>query len=220
MSLPELNKIYVGDCLEIMKGWPDKCVDLVVTDPPYGMGRFKGDEKNCFEVLDLAFKEIPRLIKDGGSAFFFTSTGEVLNLGNRIPMHFRRMLWMYKPADMTFPYYGWLLKSEAILWYSKNGTVNLEERTPFRHDCYMATRIGREGVEGHPTVKPLSVVKDLASRCPKGGIVFDPFMGSGTTAVACNDLGLNWLGIEINPEYVKIAEDRIVREGSQLKLAI
>jgi site-specific DNA-methyltransferase (adenine-specific) len=218
--MPELNKIYTGDCLEIMKQWPDKCVDLVVTDPPYGMGRFKGDEKECFEVLDMAFKEIPRLIKDSGSAFFFTSTAEVFNLGNRIPMHFRRMLWMYKPADMTFPYFGWLLKSEAILWFSKNESINFEERKPYRHDCYIASRIGKEGVEGHPTVKPISVIKDLVSRCPKGGIILDPFIGSGTTAIACIDKHIDWLGIEINPEYVKIAEARIAKERSQLKFSI
>lgn len=216
---PELNRIYQGDCIEVMKTWPSAIFDAVITDPPYGMGRFDGDEKNCFEVLDAAFKEIPRLIKPTGFAVFFTSTGEVLNLGARIPMKFERMLWMYKPADMTFPFRGWLLKSEAILWYS-HGQPLLEERRPYRHDCYVATKIGREGVEGHPTVKPLSVIKDLVSRVPQGGAVLDPFLGSGTTAVAANDLGRQWVGIEINPVYVAIAEARIARERRQMKMAL
>ena len=167
--MPELNKIYVGDCLEIMRGWPDGCVDLIVTDPPYGMGRFAGDEKNFLEVIGPSFQEWPRLLKSKGAAFVFMSTGEVINLANRVPLPFRRMLWMYKPADCTYPLEGWLLTSEAILWFSKNGTSNLHDRHPYRHDCYVAKHIGREGVEGHPTVKPLDVVKDLVFRCPRGG---------------------------------------------------
>lgn len=218
-TAPELNRIYQGDCAEVMRSWPDECVDLIVTDPPYGMNKFKGDEKDFLEIIGPSFQEWPRLLKPKGAAFVFMSTGEVVNLANRVPLKFRRMLWMYKPADMTFPLEGWLLTSEAILWFSKNGTSNLRDRKPYKHDCYQATQIGREGVEGHPTVKPLSVVKDLVFRCAPGGVVLDPFLGSGTTAVAAEEIGdISWLGIEQNPDYCKIAQGRIDRVRAQGRL--
>jgi DNA modification methylase len=120
------------------------------------------------------------------------------------------MLWMYKPADCTYPLEGWLLTSEAILWFRKNGAKsNLHKRNPFRHDCYIHTKVGQEGVEGHPTVKPLSVIHDLASRCPEGGIILDPFCGSGTTLVAAKMLGRRYIGIDIEKKYCDIAEERL-----------
>jgi DNA modification methylase len=66
-----------------------------------------------------------------------------------------------------------------------------------------------EGVEGHPTVKPLAVVKDFVSRCPVGGLVYDPFIGSGTTAIAAIDLHRRWVGSEIHAGYYSVAQKRV-----------
>jgi len=67
----------------------------------------------------------------------------------------------------------------------------------------------------HPTVKPLAVVSWLIKlACPEGGLVLDPFMGSGTTGKACKNVGRNFLGIEMNPEYFLIAEKRVGVESS------
>lgn len=78
---------------------------------------------------------------------------------------------------------------------------------------------------GHPTIKPEKVIESLISvACPTGGIVFDPFMGSGTTAVACKRLGLHYIGFEINDEFYKVAKDRVngitrkEKEEGQMKL--
>ena len=145
--------------------------------------------------------------------FVFASTGEVVNLANAVRAHdFKRLFWMYKPADCTYPLAGWLLKSEAILWFVKGDRIGLEERRPFKHDCYIHNGVGREGVEGHPTVKPLAVVKDIASRCPVRGLILDPFMGSGTTLVAAKQLGRRAIGIEIEERYCEIAVKRLAQE--------
>jgi site-specific DNA-methyltransferase (adenine-specific) len=86
------------------------------------------------------------------------------------------------------------------------------------------TRTGRVTIQknNHPTVKPLSLMKYLCqlTRTPTGGIVLDPFAGSGTTLWAAEFHNRPWLGIELSEEYVKIAEARIARERSQLKMAI
>ena len=68
-----------------------------------------------------------------------------------------------------------------------------------------------EGKElGHPNAKPLEFVKRMVSNSSeKGGLVFDPFMGSGTTGVACKEIGRDFIGCEINPDYFKIANERI-----------
>lgn len=202
--------IYHGDCREILPTL--ESVDLVVTDPPYGFSRVQNDDKNFLKIVGPALTSAFSLLPDGGSMFVFSGTGEVINLANSVKAQFKRMLWMYKPADCTFPLQGWLLTSEAILWFMKKGKCNMFDRHPFRHDCYIHNRTGREGVEGHPTVKPLSVITDFASRCPLNGTILDPFMGSGTTLRAAKDLGRRAIGIELEEKYCEIAVKRLQQE--------
>jgi len=202
--------IYHGDCREVMPHLGP--VDMVLTDPPYGMNRFETDCKNYLESVGPALKQAWGLLVETGSMFVFTSTGEVVNVANALKQPLKRLLWMYKPADCTYPLAGWLLKSEAILWFSKGSGLNLTERRPYKHDCYIVRRVGCEGVEGHPTVKPLSVVCDLVSRCPPDGTILDPFMGSGTTLVAAKQLGRMAIGIEIEEKYCEIAAKRLQQE--------
>lgn len=204
------NRIICGDCLEIMGDLPDKSIDLCLTDPPYGFERFKGDEKDTYiETIRQAFNQVRRVLKTGGWAFVFTGTGDVKKILCAITLDFRRQLWVYKPADCTFPYRGWLLKSEAILLFSNGEPEKLQERTPYHHDCYVHKKVGHEGVDGHPTVKPLWIISDLVSRSAPNAIILDPFLGSGTTAVACKRLNRRYIGIEINPDYCAIAEKRL-----------
>ena len=83
MNWPEdyIGRVLHGDCLEVMKGMPDGCVDLVLTDPPYGMDRFETDGKDYLEKISPALFDLDRVLCDGGSAFVFTSTGEVMKVG-------------------------------------------------------------------------------------------------------------------------------------------
>lgn len=202
--------IYNGDCREILPTLSP--VDLVLTDPPYGMNKFETDGKDYLDDVGPALRSTWEVMRGGASLFVFTSTGEVVKVANAIGQTLRRMFWMYKPADCTYPYYGWLLTSEAILWFVKGEKPLLKDRNPFRHDCYVHRRVGMEGVEGHPTVKPLSVILDFASRCPDEGTIIDPFMGSGTTLRAAKDLGRKAIGIEIEERYAEIAAKRLEQE--------
>jgi len=127
---------------------------------------------------------------------------------------FERMLWMYKPNDETFPWRGWLLTSEAIL-VSSMGKGEWLEVSPYAHDCYSPTTLGselpKEWGKAHASVKPLAVVSDLVARV--GGVVYDPFLGSGTTAVACQQLGRKCRGVEISPAYVAVTLERLAGMG-------
>lgn len=210
--------LYLGDCLGVMKEIPDKSVDAVITDPPYGMNRFDTDGKDFLDVVAPALKLAFRKLKQNASMFVFASTAEVINVGNVLASNFKRMFWMYKPADCTYPLKGWLLKSEAILWFVKGDGYNLIERKPYRHDCYIHKRVGLEGVEGHPTVKPLWVIRDLVLRFEVGATILDPFMGSGTTGVACRQEFRKFIGIEIEPKYFEIAVNRIKKARMQPNL--
>lgn len=101
-----LDKIVEGDCLDLMRRMPDKCVDAVITDPPYGFNRASWDGKDFKESLSPRLVEVSRLLAGGGWLFLFSGTGECLSVGNLVPLDFRRMLWMYKPADCTYPWQG------------------------------------------------------------------------------------------------------------------
>ena len=209
--------IYHADCRDILPYLPK--VDLVLTDPPYGFGRFETDSKGYLESVAPRLKQTWDILIDTGCMFVFASTGEIVNLSNAIGLNPKRVLWMYKPADCTYPLHGWLLKSEAILWFIKgNNGCNLVERKPYRHDCYIHNRVGLEGIEGHPTVKPIAVCHDFVMRCPVDGLILDPFMGSGTTLRAAKDLGRKAIGIEIEERYCEIAAKRMAQTVMELNI--
>jgi len=200
--------IFHGDCREVLPGLP-QC-GFMVTDPPYGMGRVTNDGKDFLDVVGPALRMAWLLLDD---AFVFTSTAEIVSVSNEIALLPRRVFWMYKPNDCTFPLAGWLLTSEAILWFSRPGVIRLMFRSPFRHDTYVHSRVGQEGVDGHPTVKPLWVIRDLVSRMPEAAhATLDPFMGSGTTLVAAKQLGRRAIGIEIEEIYCEIAAKRLEQD--------
>jgi DNA modification methylase len=125
---------------------------------------------------------------------------------------FERMLWLYKAAQCTFPWRGWILTSESIPVCSI-GKPDWQEVHPFSHDCYYLPEVSGELAKDagwHGSVKPLSVVSDLLARiCATGAVVFDPFLGSGTTMVAAQNLGRKCYGLEIAPGYCGVILERM-----------
>jgi len=121
------------------------------------------------------------------------------------------MLWLYKAAQMAKPWRGWILKSESIL-VSTVGKAQWNEVKPYAHDCYYKSEVSGQLPKDsgwHGSVKPLDVVVDLTQRvCGNGGIVYDPFLGSGTTLIACERLGRKCRAVEISPAYVAVALQR------------
>lgn len=188
--------------------------ELCLTDPPYGQNQ-KGvtnDEPEKHKALLAgAVSRIP--VTDGIIVAFNSprTFGAWLTPLLAAGYEFERMLWLYKAAQCTFPWRGWILKSEAILVGSR-GAAAWQEVHPFVHDCYYLSEVSGEldpALGWHGSVKPMSVVSDLMQRTShRNGLVYDPFLGSGTTLIAAEQLGRRCYGIEIAPQYVAVTLQR------------
>lgn len=208
--------LYLGDCLEILP--MIESVDAVVTDPPYGVSgqqntktaSRRDGKKNDYQafidsvdyVNDVAVKAISQLISSGCRV--------VLTPGNRcvtlypVPDSFGAV---FQPASVGLQPWG-RADAQPILYYGKSphgGT-----RLPGQKCSYTLTEAPPKDADGHPCPKPIRFWTSLleASSNP-GETVLDPFMGSGTTGVACANLGRSFIGIEITERYFDIACERI-----------
>jgi site-specific DNA-methyltransferase (adenine-specific) len=192
--------IYHGDCREVLPTLGP--VDLVLTDPPYGVGMesFKDDFSCVPEALKVCESKLMAC---------FMSPRRIYDLCRALDgnWEYERTIWMEKVADISFPWRGWLMNSEAILIFSRPGAA---WPTPekYSRDCY---RVGPWGKQGHPNNKPPDVVQDIIQKIA-GQSIIDPFMGSGTTLRAAKDLGRKAIGIEIEEKYCEIAAKRLSQE--------
>jgi len=213
--IPELNKIYQGDCLEIMKTWPDKCIDLVLTDPPYGMNylsnHYKHGNPHAKIVNDDKFpldalQEMFRIARHG--VFSFCRWDNLRD----IPKPKSFLAWIknnWTAGDLEHEY-GRQWEGIAF-WPQEEHKFNT--RPP---DVFNFTRIPSTQLN-HPTEKPVNLL-EVILKDNVGDIILDPFCGSGSTLLAAERLGRRWIGIEISSEYCKIAQERIDRERAQIKM--
>ena len=187
--------------------------DAVLTDPPYGQNQdgVPGDEAENLPSVVTAARHLP---VDDGVVIAFQSPrtfpawlNECVSAGHR----FERMLWLYKRAQNSYPWRGWLLKSEAILATSI-GSAKWHDYHPYAHDCYLLAEVSGEidsSIGWHGSVKPVSVVSDIAQRiCPRDALIYEPFSGSGTTIIAAEQTGRRCYAMELSPNYVDVAVRR------------
>jgi len=205
-----VNEIICGDCLEVMKEMPDKCVDVIITDPvwPNALKILNGSE-NAYELFESAAKHFPRL-----------SDRLVVHLGCTSDPRFLSAV----PSEMPFIRVNWLRYG----FPSFRGRILVGSDVAYSFGSPPKSRKGYHLLPGettgnsskniqaklkiHPAVRNLSHVKYLVDKFSSpGDLIFDPFIGSGTTARAAKDLKRNFIGIEINPEYCKIAEERLAQ---------
>lgn len=186
----------------------------ILTDPNYGINQpgVNGDEEK--KHSQLISRAVPLLPLKNGICASFASTRTFptwLDAIRENGHHFERMLWMYKAAQCTFPWRGWILTSESIL-VSTIGAAEWQEVKPYSHDCYYLSEVSGElspNIGWHGSVKPISVVTDLLSRiCADGNIVGDLFLGSGTTLIAAEQLNRLCYGMEIAPKFCDLTIKR------------
>lgn len=248
MTYPDdyINKIIQGDCLQIMKGIPDKSIDLVLTDPPYNISQknkiFRdyrngknGDIKMNFGEWDYNFNiepfliESKRILKYNGSVIVWTSEqlyGKYREWFSK-NMHPKQLLvWVKTNPLPQFRLVGYRQATELMFWALKNKNTKDNENFIFQkqkemNNVFYSPIVGGKERTEHPTQKPLSIISEIVKRhCRLNGIVLDPFLGSGTTACACKMLDRNYIGIEISPEYCAIARQRVgaTKYQEELKL--
>lgn len=232
-----INKIINADCMDILKELPDKCIDLVLTDPPYLYRNIVGGgNSKLTQTITTAFKDIEN-IKDGVSLDF---CNEILRIQDKINCY----IWCSK--DQIIDYLDFFVKQnncsyDILTWYKSNAmpTFNNKYLTDkeyclyFRRGGYCmpdnyedARTIFNEPINiidknkwGHPTIKPLKIFEKLVKNSTKeGDLILDCFSGSGTTAVACHNLKRNFICIEKDYDYWKASVERYEREKAQLKL--
>ena len=192
--------LYVGDCLEILPTLEK--VDAVITDPPYGIG-FGSKHTKWSANRGTVLGEWDACAADVG--FLADYASDVVIWGGErfsLPIRRRWLTWVKPDAPPTFA-------STEFAWTNKDA--------PARHIVQSISATNAERV-GHPTQKPIRVMEWCLGFFPLAASVLDPFMGSGTTGVACANLGRKFIGIEIEPKYFDIACERIENAYRQSRL--
>lgn len=190
-------KLLHGDCLEEMKKIPDGSIDLVLTDPPYGLDikylSYEDSQENLHKLID---DMMPELLRVGKRVAIFPGINNVW----RYPKSDWMMCWFYGTTGSwgKMGYNSW----QPILFYGKNNRR-------YGMDTVKYSKIEKRH-PGHPCSKPIGLMTALVERLSdEGETVLDPFMGTGSTGVACKNLNRNFIGIELDPTYFEIAQKRI-----------
>jgi DNA modification methylase len=219
----EKNKIYCGDCLNLIKEIPDKSVDLILTDPPYNISKTdinkgSGILRQNFGEWDYDYKpelyidEWQRVLKDNGQIYVFCSDvliGDYSNLFNQHFGFFKLLVfWRSNPCPQ-FRKRTFVQNHQYICWgrqgnYTFNFISQNEMHTCFQYKFTIKDRVA------HPNQKDVTLLEKLIKiSTNENDLVLDCFVGSGSTAMACLKNNRNYIGIELNPEYIAIANKRI-----------
>jgi DNA modification methylase len=187
-----------GDCLELLPSLQAQSVDLIVTDPPY--------PKQYDYLYGKMAKEAKRVLRIGGSLVTLCGHYQLPKVLNDICEHLRYR-WIVKldhPGSHARMAMGIMVTWKPMLWF-----VN-EKLSPRRNITDGCASQKRSKESGHPWQQDLDyALWAIESLTDAGDTVLDPFMGSGTTGVACVNTGRNFIGFDKMPEYVKIAQRRI-----------
>jgi DNA modification methylase len=199
----ELNKIYNMDCLEGLKSIDDNSIDYIITDPPYNVGKDVWDY-SVLDLLDNCAKECARVLKQEGIMYWFVPTRHLLKIGFLISQYipYRWCFVWNTPNNMLGGDIGFS-KYTSILIFSKAKSIH-------RNMQDLKSINWKPNHNGHPTPKPEVLIRYIVEKISKEeDLILDPFMGSGTTAVVCNQLKRKYVGFEISKEYCDIANRRL-----------
>lgn len=213
--------LYQGDCLDYLRTLPSESVDAIVTDPPYGMNlqpqrqktkAIRGDVRR--EAMSLWWATVPvlhRVAKNDTAHFFFgrwseTWAQEVLSQWFTV-----KGCVVWRKNQWGIGYY--LRPQWELIWYCHKGTPPVPVKAD--SDVWDAKR---ESSPVHSCQKPVDLLERAVKYvCPTAATVLDPFMGVGTTGVACMRGGYNFIGCEIDPAYFSVAESRIAQAQPALR---
>lgn len=222
--------LRLGDCLEVLKNIPSASIDLIVTDPPYLIENTKAGGKSklakSIQVMNNEIKE--NNLVSGFNEKILEEMYRVMKNTNiyiwcnhkQIPMYldffvkekgcsFDIIIWNKTNAMPLFNN-KYLTDKEYCLYFRKNAYCNPNSYVEAKTVYYQPINIKDKKLWDHPTIKPLNIIEILIKNSSKeNNIILDPFMGSGTTGVACKNLNRNFIGIELDEKYFNIAKERI-----------
>lgn len=233
-----MAKSYIrcGDCLELMKDIPDSSVDLIITDPPYkvtsrgsagnsgGMMQkdinkkgkvFKYNDIDCIEYAP----EFYRILKDGSHCYVMTNHVNLIHMLNTFTdcgFHFIKSLIWDKGNKIMGQYY--MSQFEYILFFRKGKGIKINNCGT--SDIISIPNIKTKDSMGknlHDTEKPVALMELLVKNSSQEKqIVYDPFMGIGSTGVACIRTKRNFIGFEKDKNYFLISRKRLKEERKLL----
>lgn len=239
-----LNKIHCGDCIELMDKMPASSIDVAVTSPPYNLrnstgngmkdargGKWKNaqlvngyedhnDDMPHDEYVEWQRKcltAMMRVLREDGAIFYnhkWRVQGGVMQDRHDIVQGFpvRQIIIWKRSGGINFNP-GYFLPTYEVIYLICKSNFKLAPKANAIGDVWI---IPQENNNPHPAPFPV----ELAQRCIQsttGKIIFDPFMGSGTTAIAAEVCGRDWIGIELSKDYCKLARERIEAQKGLLK---
>lgn len=203
------NTIHLGDCLDLMRSLPDKSIDLVLTDPPYGIGMDGGNVGykgfNNFEKKEWDKMTPPREYFD---EIFRISKNQIIWGGNYFGLPASRcwLIW-----DKGEGFYNRTYAEAELAWTGMDSNVKIFKHDPLAKGDYK----GKE----HPTQKPVKLFQWCLERYSQpNDLILDPFSGSGTTAIAAHNLGRRFICIEKERDYHAASVQRLKDTQAQLRL--
>ena len=213
-----INRITQGDCLELMKELDDKSIDLVVTDPPYGIGINKmnfvtsgavkvgGAYRNDYTTHDTDW-DSDGLTKDCFDLMRHKSNNQIIfganNFSSILPESRCWIVWDKRIKDK----YSNDFSDIEMAWTSFDRPSRI-----IRHlwSGMLQQDMKNKEKRVHPTQKPVQVIINIIKMFSnEGDTILDPFLGSGTTAVACKLTGRDFIGFELDGNYCNIARKRV-----------
>lgn len=233
MELQHIRRaaLYTADSSVFTKNIPDHSVDLILTDPPYNLGDYstgnikmdwRADFNNDIAAWDTDFApaawlaEFRRILKPTGNIVAFTSynlLGDWHRAFDPVFDTFQFMVWHKTNPAPKLRRAGFLNSCELIVFaWNKGHTWNFGKQNEMHNFIETPICMGGERVTDpkHPTQKPLSVLRHILKIASNpGDIVLDPFMGVGSTGVAALEMERRFIGIDMEPSYVKAAKTRI-----------
>lgn len=220
-------KLLQGDCLELMKDIQDNSIDCIITDPPYklnkttgsstssGMsekwgGMLKAGDKNANMINTISFDswlpELYRIASEQSHIYIFTNDKNLNDLiscalKNKFKLH-NILIW--KKNNITPN--RWYMKNCEFIIFLRKG----KSRPLYNKSASHFFEINNIRNKIHPTQKPVELIEELIKNSSKeGDTIFDLFMGSGTTGVACKNINRDFIGMELDDKYFEVAKERI-----------
>lgn len=240
-----LNRIICGDAVSTMKKMPDECVDLIVTSPPYNLKNSTGNGMkdgrggkwsnaalmngyatyhDCMphvEYVDwqrLCLSEMLRILKDDGAIFYnhkWRVQAGLLQDRHDIVAGFpvRQIIIWRRKGGLNFNA-GYFLPTYEVIYLIAKPHFKLAPKANAYGDVWEFTQ---EMKNAHPAAFPLNLIDRIVTST-NAKVVLDPFMGSGTTAIAAINNNKSYIGIDISEEYCQMARSRIKQHQSQKRL--
>lgn len=237
----EFDSIYNQDCLQVMRNMPNESIDLIVTDPPYrvtsrgGMASTtmsgywvtkKAYSGKIFDHNDIDIDEyLPdfyRILKANAHCYIMCNNFNLphfFDVIGKSQFKFVKLLVWDKQSKICGRYYMGQVEHIFMLRKGKDKPINNCSSSDLLSFSNFNREKDKEGNNLHDSIKPVPLMQYLIENSTQEGeIVFDPFIGSGTTAIACLRTRRHYIGCEIDKKYYNITCNRITNEQQQLSL--